>query len=168
MQSRPRYKVVSSSSDKLLEAAGWLCLAILWFVTLRYFGKLPGTIPVHFTLNGEADSFGNKQMIFSLPIISTIILSGISILSKYPHLFNYPSVINDQTAPAQYTNAVKMMRVVKLAIVVIFLVILLHTITVATGSNNLWAGPWVFYLALVLLILPVIYFVIKGLKIKPN
>ncbi len=166
MQNRPRYQPPVSNTDRLLEAAGWGMLCGLWILVIFSYSHLPNSIPIHFNLKGEPDSYGEKLAIFILPVISTILFGGLTLLNRYPHLFNYPATINETNAPKHYGNAVRMLRVIKLAIVIIFFTVAKHTVAVATGQDNFWMSPWTFIISLALLLVPVFYFVVKSLIIK--
>ena len=46
---------------------------IILFISVYLYCKLPNTIPIHFNINGNADSWGNKANVFLLGIIQLII-----------------------------------------------------------------------------------------------
>lgn len=50
---------------------GICCISILLAIVSLFF--LPTIIPVHFSVNGIADDFGNKLEIFLFPVLSLII-----------------------------------------------------------------------------------------------
>ena len=67
-------------------------------MTVANYFELPEIIPTHYNEAGEADSYGDKLNILALPIISTLLFIGLTILNKRPHLFNYPSEITKENA----------------------------------------------------------------------
>ena len=77
---------------------GWVSVVGIWALTLTNYSILPEIIPIHFNGAGKADGFGNKTHIFVLPIISTLLFIGLTILNKHPHIFNYPSQITKENA----------------------------------------------------------------------
>jgi uncharacterized membrane protein len=117
MNKRPRIKLQLNQTDKVLEIIGWISVFGIWALPLINYFDLPEIIPIHFNGAGKADRFGNKTHIFVLPIISTLLFIGLTILNKRPHVFNYPGQITKENAVHQYTYATRMMRVLKLVIV---------------------------------------------------
>ncbi len=115
-----------------------------------------------FDLLGEADSFGRKETIFFLPIISTLLFFGLTILTKYPHVYNnYPIKITTENAKLQYENANRMMRLLKLSVIIIFGIIDYQTIK---NENINELGSWFFPFVLSITFIPIIYFYAKANK----
>jgi len=165
MNKRPRIKLQLKQTDKILEIVGWVSVFGIWALTLTNYSILPEIIPIHFNGAGKADGFGNKTHIFVLPIISTLLFIGLTILNKHPHIFNYPSQITKENAVDQYTNATRMMRVLKLVIVVLFGLIVLKTIQIVNGHAD-GLGTWFLPLTMGMIFIPMLYFLIKSLKKK--
>jgi len=160
---RPKHKLIPSTADKLLEVFGWLILIVLWGYTISHYSSLPDTIPTHFNAAGEADGFGSKASLIGLPVIATLLFIGLTVLNRYPHSFNYPTTITEDNALRLYTLATRMLRYLKLVLLVVFGGIEFMTIQHASGKG---AGliAWFLPLTLVLIFLPLIYFVVKSLK----
>lgn len=136
MEKRPKIKLELNFADKTVEAISWLALALLWFFVLFNYSSLPKTIANHFNFVGEIDDYGNKEEIFTLPLISTFISVVMTIFNKYPHIFNYPTAITTENALAQYTNATRMFRILKLAVVFIFTIITSFTLKAAHQGDQ--------------------------------
>ena len=160
---RPKITLVPSTADKMVELLGWLILLALWGWTFTHFSDLPDTIPTHFNAAGEADGFGSKASIIGLPFIATLLFIGLTVLNRYPHIFNYPTAITQDNASRLYTLATRMLRYLKLVLVVVFGGIELMTIQHATGKGA-GLGVWFLPLTLVLIFLPLIYFVVKSVQ----
>jgi hypothetical protein len=62
-------------------------------LTVANYLELPEIIPIHYNEVEAAVSFGNKSNILALPITSTLLFIGLTILNKRPNVFNYPSEI---------------------------------------------------------------------------
>ena len=165
MNKRPRIKLQLNQTDKILEIVGWISVVGIWALPLINYFDLPEIIPIHFNGAGKANGFGNKTHIFVLPIISTLLFIGLTILNKRPHVFNYPSQITKENAVHQYTNATRMMRVLKLVIVVLFGLIVLKTIQNVNGHAD-GLGTWFLPLTMGMIFIPMLYFLIKSLKKK--
>jgi uncharacterized membrane protein len=159
MNQRPRIKLELRSSDKIIEGLGWISVIGIWVLTLYNYFELPEIIPTHFNARGEADGFGSKSNLLSLPIISTALFLGLTILNKKPHLFNYPSAITVENALQQYTNATRLLRALKLVIVVIFGLIVLRTIQNVNGNAD-GLGTWFLPIAMAMIFIPVFYYLI--------
>jgi uncharacterized membrane protein len=160
---RPKITPIPTYTDKLVEALGWLILLVLWGWTITHYSSLPETIPTHFNAAGEADGFGSKVSIIALPVIATLLFIGLTVLNRYPHIFNYPTAITQDNALKQYTLATRMLRYLKLVLVLVFGGIEFMTIQNATGKAA-GLGVWFLPLTLILVFLPLVYFVINSLK----
>ena len=160
---RPKIKLIPTTADKLVDILGWIILLALWALTITNYSSLPDTIPTHFNAAGEADGFGSKVTILSLPVIATLLFIGLTVLNRYPHIFNYPTSITQDNALRQYTLATRMLRYLKLVLVLVFGGIELMTIQHATGKAA-GLGVWFLPLTLVLVFIPLIYFVVKSVQ----
>jgi uncharacterized membrane protein len=162
-EERPKLTLIPTTADKLVEVLGWLILLFLWVLTFSHFSSLPDTIPTHFNTAGEVDGFGSKASIIGLPVIASLLFIGLTVLNRYPHSFNYPTAITQDNALRQYTLATRILRYLKLVLVLVFGGIEFMTIQNATGKGA-GLGVWFLPLTLVLVFLPLIYFVVKSLK----
>ena len=160
---RPKIKLIPTTADKLVDLLGWVILLALWALTITHYSTLPGTIPTHFNAAGEADGFGSKASIIGLPVIATLLFFGLTVLNRFPHIFNYPSTVTQDNALRLYTLATRMLRYLKLVLVVVFGGIEFMTIQNATGKAA-GLGVWFLPLTLVLVFLPLIYFVVKSVQ----
>jgi uncharacterized membrane protein len=160
---RPKIKLIPTTADKLVDLLGWLILLALWTLTITNYSSLPDTIPTHFNATGEADGFGSKVSLIALPVIATLLFIGLTVLNRYPQSFNYPTTITKDNALQQYTLATKMLRYLKLVLVLVFGGIEIITIQNATGKAA-GLGTWFLPLTLVLVFLPLIYFLIKSVQ----
>lgn len=160
---RPKIKLIPTTADKLVDLLGWIILLALWGWTITHYSSLPGTIPTHFNAAGEADGFGSKVSIIALPVIASLLFMGLTVLNRYPHSFNYPTAITQDNALRLYTLATRMLRYLKLVLVVVFGGIEFLTIQHATGKSA-GLGAWFLPLTMVLIFLPLIYFVVKSVQ----
>jgi len=163
MNKRPRIKLQLNQTDKILEIIGWISVFGIWALPLINYFDLPEIIPIHFNGAGKADGFGNKAHIFVLPIISTLLFIGLTILNKRPHVFNYPSQITKENALRQYSNATRMMRVLKLVIVLLFGLIVFKTIENVNGNTD-GLGTWFLPFTIGLFIILTLYFLMMSTK----
>ena len=162
-EERPKITLIPTNADKLVDLLGWIVLLAIWGWTFTHYSTFPDTIPTHFNGAGEADGFGSKVSIIALPVIATLLFIGLTVLNRYPHIFNYPTSITQDNALRQYTLATRMLRYLKLVLVLVFGGIEFMTIQNATGKAA-GLGVWFLPLTLVLVFLPLIYFVIKSVQ----
>lgn len=163
MNDRPKIKLELTTIDKTFEILGWTSILTIWVLTITNYTNLPDTIPIHYNGVGQADGFGGKGNILTLPLIATILFIGLTILNKFPHFFNYPTNITADNALRQYTNATRLIRYLKFIIVIIFGLIALQTIRNVNGQTS-GLGMWFLPLILGLIFIPLTYFVIKLFK----
>ena len=154
-----------TKSDIFLETTGWLLVFAVWVFIIAVFESLPDIIPIHYNAQGTPDNFGNKWMILALPIVSTILFIGLTILNYFPETFNYPVKINEENALKQYRYATRLIRYLKLVIVIIFGLVLYQT-TRFSKTNNEGLGIWFLPLVLGLIFIPLIFYIIKSVKTK--
>jgi uncharacterized membrane protein len=164
-EERPKLKIQLSPMDQVFELLGWGVLLALWVWTGTSYSNLPDTIPTHFNAAGEADGFGRKASIVSLPVVASLLYIGLTLLNRVPHSFNFPTPVTQDNALPQYTNATRMIRFLKLILVLVFAGISYQTIQQANGTGE-GLGLWFLPLTLVLIFVPLIYFVIKSFQTK--
>jgi len=167
MGERPKLKLELTKIDKTVEITGWILICAVWTLVINTYKILPDIIPTHYNGAGLADGFGDKSMIFTLPLVATVLFVGLTILNKFPHIFNYLGDITKDNALRQYTNATRLIRYLKVIIVVIFGLISYQTINHANGQTE-GLGLWFLPLTLGLIFIPTIYFLIIQLNRQNN
>lgn len=167
MKTRPKVNLTLSPFDNKIELAGKLFLVVLWGLALYVYFIAPSTIPIHFNVSGQADSYGSKVTILILPLIGSIIFFGISQLNKYPHIFNYATEITATNAERQYTIATRTLRILKLFILLIFSLIILFSYNTAIGAAN-GLGRWFLPIVIALLMVLIIVSITQSLKKNNN
>jgi uncharacterized membrane protein len=165
MEPRPKLKPEPTNADRLLEAAGWLALAMIWLITIFNYKNLPDTIPTHFNIAGEADNYGNRSAIFFLPVLGTVLFIGMTILNRFPHVFNFPVKITPDNALRQYSMATRLIRVLKLSILVLFILIIYLTTSAALNKLEK-LSIWFLPLTLAIIFIPLVLYIIKSFKEK--
>jgi len=163
MTKRPKIDIPLRPTDKILELLGWMAVFGIWILSLVHYAELPETIPIHYNAAGKADGFGDKSTLMVLPIISTFLFIGLTVLNKSPHVFNYLTEITEENAVHQYTNATRMIRLLKLIIVLIFTLIVYKTIQHVKGNAD-GIGSWFLPVTFALIFIPLFYFLINANK----
>jgi len=134
---RPIVKHLERSRfDVALEAVAFAGLVFLIGISTHYYSALPATIPTHFNFKGEPDGWGGKGTLLLLPAIGVILYLGLTVLSRFPHLFNYPGTITESNASRQYGIARQLISAVKVSLVVTFSYITWAMIQTARGIQN--------------------------------
>lgn len=165
MEARPIVKIELTTSDKVLEIAGWTGILLLWIITITVFSKLPEIIPTHFDLSGKPNVHGSKSVLFLLPTIGSLVFIGLTVLNFYPHHFNLPVQITEENAERQYQKATRLIRLLKIIIAFLFsLVVFLiyQSATSSTQSSSFWLMP----LVLSSLVIPIAYYIFQSIKKK--
>lgn len=168
MNTRPKVRLQKNKLDLSLEFIGFTGLFLFWIYVCFIFTELPDIIPTHFNFKGEADDFGSKNTIFLLPLISSILFIGLTVLNRYPHIFNYLEEITSENAEKQYTFATRLIRFLKTIIVFVFFFIAYSTQHYSSNkSENLGFLIWI--ILGLLMLGPVLYLIFTSkLKNKRN
>ena len=165
MEDSPKIKIELTTVDKIFEVLCWLSIIAIWVLTIANYDKLPDTIPTHYNGLGQADGFGGKATILTLPIVATVLFIGITILNKSLSVFKYPINITKDKALRLYTNVTKMARHFKLVIVIIFGLIEFKTIQYGARQSD-GLGMWFLPLNLGLVLITLIYYFVVRFKAK--
>jgi uncharacterized membrane protein len=163
--NRPKIKLQKTTFNYLIEITTLAILVLAWAYVILSYSELDSEIPVHFNASGEADRYGDKQSIFLLPLISTMLFIGLSVLNKYPHIFNYPTEITEENAERQYNNATNLIRILNLIIVLVFAFIIFKTVNART-ENSEALGEWFLPTFIIINNIPALYFLTKAFKKK--
>ena len=134
--SRPRLDIARTGADTALEIAGLTLLAgyLIWFTLV--WPTLPSIVPQHMGLDGTVDRWGDRSSFLALPIVATLLFTGLSVLSRFPHLFNFPVPLTAANAPALYRVGISMLRWLKIEIVATFAVLSWEILTIARGEQT--------------------------------
>lgn len=88
-------------------------LIYVWIV----YPQLPDSIPTHFNLQGNADSWGQKGSILIVPLTMLPCMALLYFLSKAPHLHNYSEKkLTDKNAPELYAMSRMLLTVLNVEI----------------------------------------------------
>ncbi|QMV42520.1 DUF1648 domain-containing protein [Cohnella cholangitidis] len=145
-QNQPRIKhdIPVTGQERVLQAL--TLIAFLWGIgyLIAQWSDLPATVPAHYNGKGEIDRWGSKWELAILPGIGLILYVGLTILSRFPHLYNYPVTITEENAVRQYLLARKMIGWTNLEILVLFSYIEWTSIQSALGKGDgmsMWSIP---------------------------
>jgi uncharacterized membrane protein len=128
MKLRLRKREELSLTDKILELTGWGILLLQWLLTTIYYPRLPDSIPVHFDVYGNPDRIGDKTMIWNLPLIASILFTGLAIINYFPGIVHFPGKIFGKYTKHPIYYSTRTIRYLKLIIVIVFSYLLYKTI----------------------------------------
>lgn len=120
---RPKFNVPFSKADYAIELSALLGIILNWVLPLIFYFQLPEIITTHYGIDGKPNDWGSKNSIFILPVISTILYIGLTILNRFPHIFNYPVKVTPDNFVQLYIRYTRIIRVMKLVIILIFIFI---------------------------------------------
>jgi uncharacterized membrane protein len=163
---RPRIELESGPIDRVLEVAGWLCLAGLWAYTLMGIQSAPETVPTHFDGSGTPNDYGSRWSLLILPAIGTFVFLAMTVIRRFPHLFNYGLKITRKNAAYQYRLASRFLRLLKLLVLVVLGLVVRLSIHAATPSSGS-ADSATLFVVLGLLLVPTASYVFLSLRNKP-
>ena len=147
--------------DLIIEIAGLAAVLAIWISMALTYSGLPDSIPVHYNGLGQVDRFGEKNSIFILPVLATVLFAGMTLLSRFPRVLNYPVQITENNAFFQYRNMARMVRCLTLATVLIVGCMFLHSV-LHTGENAGGIGIWFLPAVLAIVFIPIIYFMVRS------
>jgi uncharacterized membrane protein len=140
---------------KVLHLISILLLIGLWVYVLIQYNLLPDSIPTHFNLKGEVDSFGAKWTIMAVPIIATVLYLLIHFTSQDKSKLNYPIKLTDTNKEKIYAIIEEFIAIIKFMLVVIFSTIAF--VTCQTAQSNVLSTSIVLIEAGVLFLFVFVY-----------
>ena len=136
----------------------------LWYITLKKYPSLPDQIPTKIDFEGKPYRFGNKKLVFALPVMALLIFGLFIYVFQFPEKFNYPVGITHENQGRQTLIAVLGLRLLQFSASLIFLNLQDFTLRKAVNTE---AKPKVSMVAIVLsLIAVVLVFITIAVVIK--
>jgi uncharacterized membrane protein len=162
---RPKIDVPWTAFDRSLERISAALLVLLLIATAYYMCALPETVPLHFDARGIPDRYGSKWWIIIFPVIAGFLYVLLTALNKYPHTFNYMVRITQENAFRQYSLAMRFMRFLKLLVILLFALIESTVAYIAFGKADS-TGIFVLPAVLVTIVLPLIWYMVKSVRLQ--
>ncbi|SFA87570.1 Protein of unknown function [Lentibacillus halodurans] len=133
--TQPKVPVPAGKWEKIFHSASIVLIIMTFMYAALKYASLPDTIPIHFNAQGEVGNWGNKAMIFMLPVISLLLYIMFYFLNMVPHLFNLPVNITEENAARIYPLARMMMAIFNFEMMAIFSYVTWEMINVAQGHS---------------------------------
>lgn len=158
MKYRPKINIKHQRTDYILEVIALAGLVLIWIIVILNYSQLPEIMPSHLNTKGEVDGYANKIFLYILPVNTTLLYIGLTVINRYPHTFNYPVQINKNNAEAMYRLSKRLVLAVKTSIMIIFIFVQYNMIYLGLkGYEN--SNGWLILLFVVLLLgMPIIIY----------
>ncbi len=165
LNDRPRINIEKDTLDHIIIGVGWIGWIALILMPIFYYSELPEEIPRHYGLDGQADAWSGKSVIWSLPMIGSILFFGLLILRRFPHILNYPTKITAENAEQQYRMAGRILSITNTLMVLAFSYITFASIQNGLGRMD-GLGSWFLPVFVGLILLSIAYYLYQMLAIK--
>lgn len=132
----PRVQEDKSSFERTLRIASMVGVVFLFFLVVVYWTQLPDSIPSHYNAAGKPDSWSGKGSLLILPTVGLVIYIGLSILTRFPHLYNFPWKITEENKERQFHLAQMLVLSLKTESIWLFGYIQWRTVQTALGKAN--------------------------------
>lgn len=147
---RPRIDIPRSPADMVLQLVAFVGLVLVFFFTVQSWNDLPDTIPTHFNAAGQANSWGSKGTLWTLPVVTAVMYLMLTALEFFPHTYNYPLKITPQNAERQYYLARSLLVWMKAELAVMLAYLQWEWIQSALGKSE---GLGILFLPVILIAL---------------
>ncbi|TDT47099.1 uncharacterized protein DUF1648 [Maribacter spongiicola] len=163
----PKLDIKLTKKQQRQIALGWIIIAVNFLIAGVFYHDLPDSIPTHFNYKGDVDGYGDKDSIWTLPLIMGLTYALLALIIKKvkPWNMNYPVKVTENNAPEVYKMSLQTLIYINLLISIIAtptiveIILLAHKIDLGFKISSLS----IIIVAMVTL-LP-IYFIFKMFKI---
>lgn len=164
MKERPVLSIPKTPMEFFLNIIAILLLIGNFIYLWTQWETLPRQIPIHFNMAGEADGWGNKALIWLLPVLGVGLWIGLTILEKFPHTYNYLN-LTEQNVERQYKNARMMINALKNESIFFFVYLSWKSVQTAHGYQAGF-GVWDILLFLLVIFGSLGFFTIRAFRIR--
>lgn len=126
----PKIDIKLTNNQQRQIALGWIIIALNFIVVGIFYADLPDSIPAHFNYKGDVDGYGNKDSIWTLPILMGLTYALLAFIIKKvkPWNMNYPVKITEKNAHEVYKMSLQTLIYMNLLIAIIATPIIVETI----------------------------------------
>lgn len=163
-KKQPRIEVKPNATDRKLIRVGWLFIGLIGVFLGVIYQNIPRIIPTHFNLEGVADGFGGKSILWSLLGINILLYFGLMFLATKikPWNFNFPVTLTENNAPKVYALGIRMLVVMNLIIVWVFGLLIISILGQVFYDQGL--GFWMLPLIMIPIFGCIFYFTTQMMK----
>ncbi|TFH64658.1 MAG: DUF1648 domain-containing protein [Candidatus Zixiibacteriota bacterium] len=164
-KKQPKLEIPRTRLEIYCEVVAAVAVALVFIYLSTTWTGLPDKVPTHFNFAGTPDDWGSKYSLLLLSGITFVLYAGLSILSRFPHIYNYPFAITDVNRQRQYLLARQMITALKAELVCVFVFMTWQTIGVAQGKAENLTG-WFMPVFLVVVLGTVIIYFVKAYRAR--
>ncbi|MBY7144140.1 DUF1648 domain-containing protein [Virgibacillus sp. NKC19-3] len=164
MKDQPNINVPASMWEKFFHFVAFILMIMMVVYAIFMYSQLPDEVPIHFNAAGEADNWGGKGAIFTLPLISIPMFMVLFFLGKAPHVHNYPVKVTKGNAPKLYRESRLLLATINVEVAVIFTFLTWEMAQSAQGNGTL--GVWMIILSTIVPLVTVGYFLLRMNRLK--
>ena len=139
-----KLEIPRSRLEIYFEVVAAVAVAFVFIYLSATWTGLPDKVPTHFNFAGTPDHWGSKYSLLLLLGVTFVLYVGLSILSRFPHIYNYAFAITDENRQRQYLLARQLVTALKAELVCVFIFMTWQTIGVARGNAGdltVWFTP---------------------------
>jgi uncharacterized membrane protein len=133
---RVRLEMPRTRLEIYCEVVAAVAIAFVFIYLSATWMTLPDKVPTHFNFAGTPDQWGSKYSLLLLLGVIFVLYVGLSILSRFPHIYNYAFAITDENRLRQYQLARQMVTALKAELICVFVFITWLTINMARGNTG--------------------------------
>jgi uncharacterized membrane protein len=163
VKKQPKLEMPRTGLEIYCEVVSATAVAFVLIYLTATWTTLPDKVPTHFNFAGTPDDWGSKYSLLLLVGVTFVLYLGLSILSRFPHIYNYPFALTDENRQRQYLLARQMLTALKAELVCVFVFITWQTVSVARGRAEDLTG-WFLPVFLVVVFGTVILYFIKAYR----
>jgi len=120
-------KVKHSIYDAAIHGCCLLMLAGVTVFLAAAWKSIPAVVPMHHNFAGEADGWGPKSELLSLPVLAWAMYLLISALERFPNIWNTGIRITEENKERAYRTLKNLIASVKLIVVGVFVFLTVET-----------------------------------------
>ncbi len=125
---------------KVLSLCSYIVLAFSLLFLAIIYQQITPTIPLHYGIVGEANSWGAKNNLWYLAIGGIVVNVGLTLLTKRPDLYNYPCKVTDNNRDRIYAASTQVVASLQLTTTLILaFVIVMMTLSVERIPRLIYA-----------------------------
>ena len=153
------YKFKFDTKQKIIEIINLSLLIFMIAYLIINWNNIGENVPIHYNSAGQSDSWGSKNSLIVLPIVTIIVNISMSGVLLCPQALNVPVKITEENYVKVYDLTRDLMNFAKIAINISFLYITLMS------ANCKPLGPWFLPIFLIIIFMPIAIYYIKIRKV---
>lgn len=152
------YKFKFTTKQKIVEIINMIILLSMMGYLIVNWNNIGDTVPIHYNILGQIDSWGEKNFMITLPVIALIVNSMTISTHFVPQLLNIPVKLTEDNYERVYELTRSLTNFMKTMVNISFL----YMSVMSANAKPL--GTWYLPIFLTLTFLSVIIYFIKAKK----